>query len=64
MKVWSDLTPEQIAEVQEAEISKAQNELRCAQRDLDKAQNRLKFVLTSIHHNKGMQNNESIERSK
>lgn len=55
MKVWNDLTPEQITEVQEAEISKAQNEIRCAQRDLEKAQGRLRFILTSIHHNKGIQ---------
>jgi len=28
-----------------AEVAKAQNELRCARADIDKAQNRIRFVL-------------------
>lgn len=55
MQVWNDLTRAQITEVQESEISKAQHEVRCAQRDLDKAIGRLKFILSSIHHIKDIQ---------
>lgn len=32
-----------------AEVAKAQNELRCARADLDKAQNRLKFSLLVLN---------------
>jgi hypothetical protein len=33
-----------------AEIAKSQNELRCAQRDLDKAQSRIGFALLLINN--------------
>jgi hypothetical protein len=32
------------------EIAKAQNELRCADRDITKAQNRIAFTLSAIHN--------------
>ena len=34
----------------EMEIAKAQNELRCAERDIRKAQNRIAFTLSAIHN--------------
>ena len=34
----------------EQEIAKAQNELRCAERDIRKAQNRIAFTLSAIHN--------------
>jgi hypothetical protein len=33
----------------EQEIAKAQNELRCAKADVEKASNRLSFCLTALH---------------
>jgi len=32
------------------EIAKAKNELRCAEKDMNKAQNRIAFTLSAIHH--------------
>ena len=34
----------------EGEVAKSQNEILCAQADLEKAQNRQKFILALIHH--------------
>lgn len=34
----------------EKEIAKAQNELRCANGDMSKAQNRIAFCLSAIHN--------------
>lgn len=34
----------------EMEIAKAQNEIRCARTDLDKAQKRISFCLTALHN--------------
>ena len=34
----------------EKEIAKAQNELRCADRDITKAQSRIAFTLSAIHN--------------
>jgi hypothetical protein len=32
------------------ELAKAQNELRCAEADVQKSKNRLTFALSAIHH--------------
>lgn len=32
------------------EVAKAQNELRCAERDITKAQSRIAFTLSAIHN--------------
>jgi len=34
----------------EMEIAKAQNELRCARADVEKASNRIAFCLSAIHN--------------
>jgi len=34
----------------EGEIAKAQNEVKCAERDLNKAQGRLQFALSGLHN--------------
>jgi len=34
----------------EMEIAKAQNEVKCAKRDVEKASNRLAFVSSAIHN--------------
>ena len=34
----------------EAETAKSLNEIRCARKDLDQAEVRLRFVLTTIHY--------------
>jgi len=34
----------------ESEIAKAQNEVRCAEGDIRKAQNRIAFCLSAIHN--------------
>jgi hypothetical protein len=36
----------------EAETAKALSELRCARKDLDQAEVRLRFVLTTVHYMK------------
>ena len=36
----------------EAEVAKSLSELRCAKKDLDQAEVRLRFVLTTIHYMK------------
>jgi hypothetical protein len=59
MKVWNDLSDLEISEVLEREISKAQHELTCARADIEKAQSRLKFVLTAVHHQQKVYRNES-----
>lgn len=49
MQVWNTLSTSDIIKTLEQELAKSQNELRCAQADVQKAQNRLSFVMTAIH---------------
>ncbi len=49
MQVWNTLSTSDIIKTLEQELAKAQNELKCAQGDVQKAQNRLSFVMTAIH---------------
>jgi glutamine synthetase len=50
MEIWSNKTTKEILQSIEPEVAKAQNEIRCAQGDLAKAQNRLAFTLSAIHN--------------
>lgn len=45
MDLLEKKTDKELLESLIAEAAKAQNELNCARKDLEKAQNRLKFVL-------------------
>lgn len=40
----------EIMKTLEMELAKAQNELRCAEADVQKSKNRIAFVLTAVHH--------------
>ena len=42
----------------EMEIAKAQNEVKCAKRDVEKAKNRLAFVSSAIHNLKSRLNDD------
>ena len=50
MQIWENKTIPEIIKSMEKEIAKAQNELRCANGDMSKAQNRIAFCLSAIHH--------------
>ena len=48
--IFDDKTDMEIYLSLEAETAKSLSELRCARKDLDQAEVRLRFVLTTIHH--------------
>ena len=50
--IFDDKTDMEIYLSLEAETAKALSELRCAKKDLDQAEVRLRFVLTTIHYMK------------
>lgn len=50
MQIWENHSTTDILSSLVAEIAKAQNEIRCAERDLNKAQGRLQFALSGIKH--------------
>lgn len=50
MQIWNEHNPAEILQSLEAEIAKAQNEIKCAERDLNKAQGRLQFALSGLHN--------------
>jgi len=50
MQIWEKHSTKDILSSLTAEIAKAQNELRCAERDILKAQGRLQFALSGIKH--------------
>lgn len=50
MKIWKEHTTVEILKSMIEETAKAKAELRCAQKDLEKAQNRLSFSLSAINH--------------
>lgn len=56
MDITDSKTPEQLLQSLIAEAAKAQNELRCAQGDIRKANSRLQFLLAVL--------NDLLERSK
>jgi hypothetical protein len=48
--IFDDKTDDEIFRSIEAELAKALAELRCAKKDLDQAEVRMKFALATIHH--------------
>lgn len=50
MKIWDDLPTSEVLQSLEMEIAKARAELKCAQTDVEKAQNRVAFCLTAVHN--------------
>jgi hypothetical protein len=50
MQVWSKYTTAEILATLEQELAKCANEVKCAESDIRKIQNRIGFVLTAIHH--------------
>jgi hypothetical protein len=50
--IFDDKTDLEIYQSLEAETAKSLSELRCAKKDLDQAEVRLRFVLTTIHYMK------------
>jgi hypothetical protein len=48
--IFDDKTDMEIYLSLEAETAKSLSEIRCARKDLDQAEVRLRFVLTTIHH--------------
>ena len=50
MKIWEKHTQKEILKSLEVEMAKAQAELKCAYRDIDKVHSRIGFVLSAILH--------------
>ena len=50
MKIWNDHTIQEVLISMEMEIAKAQNEVKCARADVEKASNRLAFITSAIHN--------------
>ena len=59
MKIRNDHTIQEILISIEAEMAKAQNEMKCAYRDVDKASSRIAFVNSAIHNLKQRQQDEN-----
>ena len=49
MEIIENKTDKQLVESLLAELAKAQNEITCARKDLEKAHGRQKFLLVVIH---------------
>lgn len=49
MDLIDSKTDKELLESLIAEIAKSNNELKCARKDVDKAQNRIKFVTMLLH---------------
>lgn len=50
MEIWNKHPLKDILQSLEAELSKAQNEIACANRDVSKAKNRIAFCISAIHN--------------
>ena len=50
MKIWKEHSTEEILKSMMEETAKAKNELRCANKDIEKATNRLSFCLSALNH--------------
>jgi hypothetical protein len=50
MMIFDDKTDKEILRSLEGEVAKALSESRCAIKDLEQAEVRLRFVLTTIHY--------------
>ena len=49
MDIIDSKTDKELLESLIAEIAKSNNEIKCARKDVDKAQNRIKFVTMLLH---------------
>ena len=49
MQRWDNHSTAEILKSIEAEVAKAQNEIKCAHRDIEKASNRLGFTISALH---------------
>ena len=50
MQIWDQKKITEILNSLEQEIAKAQNEIKCAKADVDKASSRIAFCLSAVHH--------------
>lgn len=50
MEIWDKHPVQEVLKSMEMEIAKAQNEIRCARVDVDKASRRIAFTLSAIHN--------------
>ena len=50
MQIWDQHSLQEVLKSLEGEVAKAQNEIKCAERDLNKAQGRLQFALSGLHN--------------
>jgi len=50
MQIWNNKTPVEILKSMNTELAKAQNELKSARADVEKASNRIAFCLSAIHN--------------
>lgn len=48
--IFDDKTDNEIFRSVEAELAKSLNEIRCAKKDLEQAEVRMKFALATIHY--------------
>lgn len=62
MEIWNKHTPQQVLKSMEMEIAKAQNEIRCAKKDVEKASNRLAFCLSAVHNLKDRLDKDEQEK--
>ena len=56
--LFDDKPVEVILKSLEGEIAKALSELRCAKNDLSQCENRLKFILATVHYLKSRKDKE------
>ena len=61
MQIWNNKTTPEILKSLEAETAKASRELRCAEADIQKAQNRITFCLSAIHNLKDRQDPKDMK---
>lgn len=50
MQIWNQHSTSEILKSIEQELAKAQNEIRCAHADINKAKNRLSFATSALHN--------------
>jgi hypothetical protein len=62
MQIWDNHPTEEILKSIEQELAKAQNELKCAYADINKATNRLSFTISGLHSLKKRHLNKDMEQ--
>jgi hypothetical protein len=62
MQIWEHHSTEEILKSIEQELAKAQNELKCAYADINKATNRLSFTISGLHSLKKRHLNKDMEK--